>query len=105
VFCLELVETAPRMMSSTLEARKCVSLPILCIFLVIFMVGLLRDKLILYYTLYLCNFGKGKTRVLQHYLGFLWLFVLMVYFSHVLVSFLCVSFSYFSLLQIKQMKC
>jgi len=39
------------------------------------------DFLALYCTFYYCNFGKGKTRVLQHLLGSMWLYVLMVCFS------------------------
>ena len=39
------------------------------------------DCLALYCTLHFCNFGKGKTRVLQHLLGSMSLYVLMVCFS------------------------
>ena len=78
-----------------MEAGKEVRSSILCTFLLIFMVGLLREKLSLYYSLYLCNFWLRKTRVLQSSLGFLWTHVLMVYFSMYLLSVLCESFPSF----------
>jgi len=39
------------------------------------------DCLVRHCTFHFCNFGKGKTRVLQHLLGSMWLYVLMVRFS------------------------
>ena len=46
---LEVVETAPRRMSSTPRGKEEVRSSILCTFILIFMVGLLREKLSLYY--------------------------------------------------------
>ena len=49
-----------------MEVGKEVRSSILCTFLLIFMVGLLREKLSLYYSLYLCNFGcRDWTQFLQ----------------------------------------
>jgi len=39
------------------------------------------DCLALHCTFHFCNFGKGNTKVLQHLLGSMWLYVLMVCFS------------------------
>ena len=70
-----------------MEAGKEVRSSILCTFLLIFMVGLLREKLSLYIFTVSLQFLAKEDQVLQSSLGFLWTHVLMVCFLNVLVSF------------------
>ena len=88
---LELVETAPRRMSSTPRGKGRGWLAYIMYFLSHFqgLEGwtLEGEAIIVLFHLYLCNFWLRKTRVLQSSLGFLWTHVLMVCFLNVLVSF------------------
>ena len=85
--CLEFVETAPRMMSSTPRGK---GMGLSCLYYVIsksFLWLDTRDCLAFHCTSDFCIFGKGKTRVLQCFLGFLWLYVFMVFLLCVICEF------------------
>ena len=81
MLCLELVETAPRMMSSTPRGKGMGWASLYHVIPKSFSGLDTRDCFGISLYILSLHFWLWKARVLQHCLGSMWLYVLMVFFS------------------------